>query len=398
MTRVVLGLCLVFCVAACTRPALAQGIDQRILELSQKISNGLTENQKRTIAVVEFADLRGNVTDFGRFIAEELITRLYETKKFKVIERQLLNKVVAEQKLSLTGMIDQTSAQKLGKLLGVDAIASGTITDLGKTLRVNARLIDTSTGEIFAVASAEIAKDDSVMTLMGAGSSVSTTPSGTSSQDANVIATKDIGSLRIVLKSLMPTKVNDAGGQRVNGIRCVFNFTNRETQTPIFAAMHAWPFGTVDTGYAYIAGPGQAPGNVLRTTLVDERGRVWSLYPSNVTGMSIVSAGLGDSGSLFSPTDIPSLLQRQDEIGTNVSAYGRSYAFVFGSTTLIPPGQTMTVIMSFAQHIQDSNSGSPKSIEIVAEIVVGTPTTGMKKSYSLHNLAFDRLNIPGGEP
>jgi TolB-like protein len=65
-------------------------------------------------------------------------------------------------------MIDQVSAQKLGKLLGVDAIASGTVTDLGKSLRVNARLISTNTGEVFAVAAAEIVKDDSVSALMDA--------------------------------------------------------------------------------------------------------------------------------------------------------------------------------------------------------------------------------------
>lgn len=168
MRKVVLSLYMIIGVAACASPAWAQGgLDQRVSELSQQISNGLTENQKRTIAVVEFVDLKGNVTDFGRFLAEELITRLYQTKKFKVIERQLLNKVVTEQKLSLTGMIDQTSAQKLGKLLGVDAIATGTVTDLGKTLRVNARLIDTSTGEIFAVAASEIAKDEAVLKLIG---------------------------------------------------------------------------------------------------------------------------------------------------------------------------------------------------------------------------------------
>src|SRR5690242_11926080 len=49
----------------------------QIRGLSRQISNDLASNQKRTIAVVEFVDLRGNVTDFGRFIAEELITRLY---------------------------------------------------------------------------------------------------------------------------------------------------------------------------------------------------------------------------------------------------------------------------------------------------------------------------------
>lgn len=166
--QLALSLALLVCIGQLAGQTHAQAnLDQRVAELSKQISDGLTENQKRTIAVVEFVDLKGNVTDFGRFLAEELITRLYQTKKFKVIERQLLNKVVTEQKLSLTGMIDQTSAQKLGRLLGVDAIASGTVTDLGKNLRVNARLINTGTGEIFAVAAVEITKDESVKKLTG---------------------------------------------------------------------------------------------------------------------------------------------------------------------------------------------------------------------------------------
>ncbi len=164
------------------------GLEQRVSDLGQKISTGLTENQKRTIAVVEFADLRGNITDFGRFIAEELITRLHETRKFKVIERQLLNRVIAEQKLSLTGMVDPTSAQKLGKLLGVDAIASGTITDMGTSLRVNARLIDASTAEIFAVAAVEIIKDAAVKELMGSGESAGSSGTTNPTNDAQARA------------------------------------------------------------------------------------------------------------------------------------------------------------------------------------------------------------------
>jgi TolB-like protein len=161
-------------------------LDLRIDELSQQISNGLTENQKTTIAVVEFVDLKGRVTDLGRFLAEKLITRLYQTKKFKVIERQLLNKIVNEQKLSLTGMIDQSTAQRLGKLLGVDAIASGTVTDLGKTLDINARLINTQTGEIFAVASVVIAKDDSVLKLMEGGDVSNTNDANTQPEQKGI--------------------------------------------------------------------------------------------------------------------------------------------------------------------------------------------------------------------
>jgi TolB-like protein len=152
--------------------------------LVQQISFGLSENQKQRVAVVEFVDLKGNTSDFGRYLAEELITRLFQTGKFKVIERQLLNKVITEQKLSLTGIIDPASAQKLGKLLGVDAICSGSVSDLGKSLKINARLINTETGEVFAVAAGEVAKDETVCALGGCAQGVSapaaiTTETGT---------------------------------------------------------------------------------------------------------------------------------------------------------------------------------------------------------------------------
>src|SRR5690242_5336038 len=79
--------------------SLAQQMD----ELGQQIANKVTAKNKTTVAVIEFADLEGNVTNFGRFMAEELITRLHETEKFKVIERQLLNQVIKGQKLTLSG-------------------------------------------------------------------------------------------------------------------------------------------------------------------------------------------------------------------------------------------------------------------------------------------------------
>jgi len=172
------------------------GLDQRVTELSQQIAKEMTDYQKTTIAVLEFSDLQGNVTDFGRFLAEKLITRLYQTKKFKVIERQLLNKVINEQKLSLTGMVDPTSAKQLGKILGVDAICSGSITDLAQSIDVNARLISTETGEIFSVASTEIFKDESVMKLIAAGTTANI-PSGgkpitTSKTPTATSATKSI--------------------------------------------------------------------------------------------------------------------------------------------------------------------------------------------------------------
>jgi len=111
--------------------------------------------------------ITAKVTDFGKFLSEELITRLFMTKRFEVVERQLLSKVIDEHKLTLAGFVDPNSAKELGKLLGVDAIATGTITDLDATVKINARLIATDTGSIFAVASVEMIKDETIRRLMG---------------------------------------------------------------------------------------------------------------------------------------------------------------------------------------------------------------------------------------
>lgn len=75
--------------------------------------------------------------------------------------------MLQEQKLSSTGLIDPTSVRELGRILGVDAIVSGTISDLGISMKVNARIISTETGTVFAAASANITKDERVETLLG---------------------------------------------------------------------------------------------------------------------------------------------------------------------------------------------------------------------------------------
>jgi tetratricopeptide (TPR) repeat protein len=51
-----------------------------------------------------------------------------KTNIYAVLERAQLDKILAEQKLSLTGAIDENEAAEVGKLLGVDAIIVGSAT------------------------------------------------------------------------------------------------------------------------------------------------------------------------------------------------------------------------------------------------------------------------------
>lgn len=376
-----------------------------IKDLATQITASAAKQEKRRVAVLPFRELDGQPTVLGTYLAEELVTNLFQMGNFKIVERQMLDKVLGELKIEQSGAIDPKTAKEIGRIAAVDAIVTGSITDLESFVAINCRLIDTTTGEVFGAAQTKITKNDDVNKVMSAavlGAATGTTASaaGTdaSYQSAKAIATKDIGSLRVVLKSVLPMKVRDRNGNLANGIRCSFDFASREAQRTLAVAMNATP-GNSDSPYAGVRN--NSMGDVLRASLVDDRGGAWSLWATNVIGISIVSAGKRNFQSAFEATDIASLLQRKDAAGTNMmkaesdNPWIQPYAFVFGSTTQIAPGQSASVVMTFAQDGGDVFSGTQSTFfQLSGEIVVGVLASSSKTSYALHNLTFDRITMP----
>ncbi len=56
--------------------ASAFGYEQEIEQLSSQIAEKIAGKGKKTVAVVDFTDLEGNVTQLDRFIAEEFSVAL----------------------------------------------------------------------------------------------------------------------------------------------------------------------------------------------------------------------------------------------------------------------------------------------------------------------------------
>jgi len=147
--------------------ASSRELDKQIDILAEQIISNLDVQKTHKIAIIEFANLEGNVTDLGKYLAEELTTRLFRTGRFLIIERQLIKKMMGEQKLSATGLIDAKTASKFGQILGVDALTTGTIADLNTSVKINARLIAVETGSVFAVASVKAPMNKEVEILLG---------------------------------------------------------------------------------------------------------------------------------------------------------------------------------------------------------------------------------------
>jgi curli biogenesis system outer membrane secretion channel CsgG len=83
------------------------------------------------------------------------------------MDPKTVDKVLAEQMLSKTNLADRNSAIRLGKILGVDGVVIGDVTQFGDvgprpnfdeqprrraTVEAMARLVNVATGEIVAVA------------------------------------------------------------------------------------------------------------------------------------------------------------------------------------------------------------------------------------------------------
>lgn len=112
--------------------------------------------QKGRLVVTPFT-YNNHPTEFSINLQEKLITSLVN-QGIKVVERSQLEKVLKEQQLSYSGLVDLSSAQQIGKLLGAGGIVLGTITDEGNAVAVNARLVEVGTADIVAAAEAELAK------------------------------------------------------------------------------------------------------------------------------------------------------------------------------------------------------------------------------------------------
>ena len=123
---------------------------------------------KSRIAVVDFTDLQGNVTEFGRFIAEEFSVALASAGKgFTVVDRTHLQSILKEHELSQTGLIDPQTARELGKITGVEALITGTITPFGESVRLAVKILDTKTAEIIDAQRGNIPKTQAIEELLG---------------------------------------------------------------------------------------------------------------------------------------------------------------------------------------------------------------------------------------
>lgn len=124
---------------------------QTLDELAAGLSGGIKGEKPLKMAVLTFPYVDGFNSSGSRIVQERMLTALAGNDKFNLLERGLLHKVLEQKKLEMSGLFDESTGSELGRMLGVDAVLTGTLLDINDSeTEVNARIIDSGSGEVLA--------------------------------------------------------------------------------------------------------------------------------------------------------------------------------------------------------------------------------------------------------
>ena len=150
------------------------------------------KSTKPRLAVLEFKNKADNQWWYssGAAAAQDVfVTELVKSGKYRVVEREQLAALMEEKNLTLSGDVDPATAVRIGKLLGVNYLLTGAVTEYGNTdvggggfgvsagkrkfvAAMNARLIDTSTGEVVWADEARAEEASVKVSVFGVGGGV----------------------------------------------------------------------------------------------------------------------------------------------------------------------------------------------------------------------------------
>lgn len=101
------------------------------VDVKAAVSAGVSpvELQKIKRVAVSFGGSKNS--DLADIMADNIALELMNLG-FQVIERADLEKVLSEQKLQMSGLLDSSTAAKIGKMVGVDAVVLGSMTTIRK--------------------------------------------------------------------------------------------------------------------------------------------------------------------------------------------------------------------------------------------------------------------------
>lgn len=113
--------------------------------------------QPETLAIWDLEDLSvapQAQAGMGELLAGQIASRLGQTGRYKVVERQQLIKALEELHIGSSDLADSQTRLTLGRMLGARQMVFGAFQAVGPILRLDLRRVDVASGRILSTASA----------------------------------------------------------------------------------------------------------------------------------------------------------------------------------------------------------------------------------------------------
>lgn len=162
------------CGVVLTQMASAQNLIEETEGIARRLASAVEAAGYESVAVIDPLDANDNPSAFGRFIAEELSGAMVNAGQLRVIDRLSLQRILDEQRLSVSGLVNDADAvQRIGDLAGVEVLIVGTYFVLGSNVRLSLKGLNVQSAQSVAAVNTTLRIDESVTSLLGSNRGIS---------------------------------------------------------------------------------------------------------------------------------------------------------------------------------------------------------------------------------
>jgi len=166
LTLIPLIILLISC-AGSAKPTESSGgmtLDQALHEAAKRIDERIAAGSK--IAPLNFNSPHDK---FSGYVLDELTANLVESRRLTIVDRKEVDLIRGEFDFQFSGEVGDDSMQELGRMLGAQAIISGSVTDMGDFYRIVIRVLNVQNASVEVQYRANIENDRIVKALMVGG-------------------------------------------------------------------------------------------------------------------------------------------------------------------------------------------------------------------------------------
>jgi hypothetical protein len=138
--------------------------DKALNELAQNMLSQSDKLKGKRIGVFKFTSIEGKETPEGARVSQTLLEKLMANSSLTFIERSELHKIITENELGQTGLIDSSLTNESGKILPIDLMITGTFVQLNTKVNISARVVNANTAELITTKSCQYDTKQNVKT------------------------------------------------------------------------------------------------------------------------------------------------------------------------------------------------------------------------------------------